>query len=95
MLGTHPVSGSGTGWITVTDDVADDLAQYRAQKDREAFLNIAKTLKGFGSQCFGETVTSFPEPNSKCTVFLGNSELLFQSEDDKEWRFQVSRMRCM
>eukprot|EP00041_Stephanoeca_diplocostata_P007025 m.97100 g.97100 ORF g.97100 m.97100 type:complete len:500 (-) comp16686_c0_seq1:188-1687(-) len=82
------------GWITVTDDVADDLAQYRAQKDREAFLNIAKTLKGFGSQCFGETITSFPEPNSKCTVFLGNSELTFQSEDDKEWRFQVSRMRC-
>jgi hypothetical protein len=33
------------GWIVVDDDVADDLAQFRAQKDRESFLKLAKGLK--------------------------------------------------
>lgn len=82
------------GWIVVDDDVADDLAQFRAQKDRESFLKIAKDLKGFGCECFGEATCSFPADGSKCTVRLGNDELSLEDESGKEWKFKVQRMRC-
>lgn len=82
------------GWIVVDDDVADDLAQYRAAKDRESFLKIAQGLKGFGCECFGEATCSFPAENSKCTVRLGNDELSLEDESGKEWKFKVQRMRC-
>lgn len=82
------------GWIVVDDDVADDLAQYRAQKDRESFLRVAKNLKGFGCECFGEATCSFPAEGSKCTVRLGNDDLSLEDESGKEWKFKVQRMRC-
>ena len=52
------------GSIEVEDDAADDLANFRSQKDRLAFLGLASTLKGYGDQSFGSAYTNYPKPNT-------------------------------
>jgi len=95
LLYIETIADIKKGWISVEDDVADDLAQFRAQKDRQKFLGVAKDLKGFGCKSFGEAVVSYPQPKSKATIFLGNNELTLQlANDGKEYNFQVQRMRC-
>lgn len=95
LLYIETIADIKKGWISVDDSVADDLAQYRAQKDRQAFLSIAKNLKGFGCKSFGEAVVSYPKAKTKATIFLGNNELTLQvTETGKEYNFQVQRMRC-
>jgi sorting nexin-17 len=95
LLYIETIADIKKGWISVEDDVADDLANFRAQKDRQKFLGVAKDLKGFGCKSFGEAVVSYPQPKSKATIFLGNNELTLQlANDGKEYNFQVQRMRC-
>eukprot|EP00039_Didymoeca_costata_P006144 m.87789 g.87789 ORF g.87789 m.87789 type:complete len:500 (+) comp13129_c2_seq6:234-1733(+) len=82
------------GTVSVTDDVADDLANFRAQKDRQAFLSIASKLKGYSHTAFGSAISNFPEDNTKCKASLGAFHLVLTLENGKEHIFQVQRMRC-
>jgi len=93
LLYIETIADIKRGWISVEDDVADDLAQFRAQKQREEFLKIARKLKGFGNKSFGEGNVSFPTPESKAQVLLGNNELTLVTGAIVS-RFQVQRMRC-
>lgn len=93
LLYIETIADIKRGWISVDDEVADDLAQFRAQKQREEFLKIARNLKGFGNKSFGEATVSFPTADSKATVLLGNNELTLVSGAMVS-RFQVQRMRC-
>jgi len=82
------------GSIEVEDDAAEDLANFRSQKDRLAFLGLASTLKGYGDQSFGSAYTNYPKPNTMAKLALGNSVFKIQTNDGHEHTFQVQRMRC-
>lgn len=82
------------GSIEVEDDAADDLANFRAQKDRLAFLELASKLKGYGDASFGSAYTNYPKSNTMAKLALGNSVLKIQTNDGHEHAFQVQRMRC-
>lgn len=41
--------------------MADELASYRASKDRLAFLRVASRLEGYGFTNFGQVTINIPE----------------------------------
>lgn len=53
LLYIETITDIKSGSIVVADDVADDLANYRANKDRKNFLSIASKLNGYGDHTFG------------------------------------------
>lgn len=83
-----------SGSIVVSDDVADDLANHRANKDRKNFLAIAQKLNGYGDHTFGHCMTNYPKPGTKAKLSLGNTILKLQTEDGKEHTFRLQLMRC-
>lgn len=95
LLYIETISDIKKGWIEVPDDVADDLANYRAQKDRKAFLATASRLKGYGCTQFGEATSTFPQENSTADCSLGNGAFTIEAkETGKVYNFKVSSMRC-
>lgn len=61
LLYIQTIADIKNGWISVDDTVADELASYRASKDRLAFLRVASRLEGYGFTNFGQVTINIPE----------------------------------
>ena len=94
LLYIETIADIRKGWIDVPDELAQQLAEHRAKKDRTAFLSVASQLKGYGRQCFGEAVSTYPQEGSTVQVSLGNGVLALVAENGKSYPFKVSSMRC-
>ena len=60
------------GHIKPHKDDEDTLAESRSNRDRKAFLELARKQPGYGFAQFGEATVNWPEENSSCTIALGN-----------------------
>ena len=78
----------------MADSVADDLANFRAQKDRKAFLGIARKMKGYGTVQFGQAASNVPREGSTVTCALGQEVFFIVEGNGKEHAFFVPRIRC-
>lgn len=96
LLYIETIADIKSGNLPVVDgsQIAEDLANYRAQKDRKAFLGVASGLKGYGNMVFGYAICSYPQADTKAKVSLGNSNLAITTDAGQEHVFRVQLMRC-
>lgn len=95
LLYIQTIAEIKNSWIVVDDSVADDLANFRAQKDRKAFLNVARKMPGYGMAHFGLVTANVPKEGSSVASSLGQEVfILTESSGGKIHEFFVPRIRC-
>ncbi|KAF2363574.1 hypothetical protein FHG87_005672 [Trinorchestia longiramus] len=86
------------GWLLVTSEQHDTLAQLQARGQKREYLELARTFKYYGSVQFSRCLCDFPAPNTVVTIAAGCNELNFRIDGEdgliKEGSFKVTRMRC-
>lgn len=81
-------------FITVPDEVQDELTSHRAAKARKQFLGVVRTLPGYGFVSFPDSTCSYPERSTGAVVRMGHTMLDLTLEDGTNHKFAVQRMRC-
>uniref|UniRef100_A0A6A7FSN0 Sorting nexin-17 n=2 Tax=Hirondellea gigas TaxID=1518452 RepID=A0A6A7FSN0_9CRUS len=87
------------GWLLVSDEQHQILAQLQASGQKREYLKFASSLSNYGSLLFGPCIADFPVPNTKIYIAVGNNELSFRVKEFQknsilEGNFRVTRIRC-
>ncbi len=80
--------------VKVSEDVSEELAVHRQNKDRLAFLRIAQSQRGYGFAAFRDVTTNYPAAGTVGTVLLGQGSLLFTRDKEEDVEYLIHRMRC-
>eukprot|EP00054_Salpingoeca_dolichothecata_P024349 m.165711 g.165711 ORF g.165711 m.165711 type:complete len:626 (-) comp24983_c0_seq3:45-1922(-) len=98
LLYIQAISDIKNNLIDVDDpEISAKLDAFRAAKDRQAFMRLARSLPGYGFALFGDCSSNHPDENeeTKMQCRLGRGELvLTEKATNKEHHFLVQRMRC-
>eukprot|EP01147_Barroeca_monosierra_P005267 gene5267-7046_t len=100
LLYIETITEMKIGHIIPTEDAADKLQDLRSQRERKAFLELARKQPGYGFSNFGECNTNWPEEDTCSLVSLGStssspSALVFQNKATGEIQtFKVHHIRC-
>ncbi|EGD83192.1 hypothetical protein PTSG_12085 [Salpingoeca rosetta] len=100
LRGLQTIAEMKNGHINPTDEDAEKLQDLRAQRDRKAFIELARKQPGYGYAFFGEVKCNWPENDSMVTVSLGSVPpapacmRLHDKVSGEDRDFLVRRMRC-
>ena len=61
LLYIETIAELKNGHIKPTEEAADQLAEFRSNRDRKAFLQLAREQDGYGFAKFGECTVNYPE----------------------------------
>ncbi|OAD60529.1 Sorting nexin-17 [Eufriesea mexicana] len=85
------------GWISITDELKNQLTVLQKHGKKKEYLDIARTSKYYGYIQFTPCLCDYPHPDSKVLVAIGRNELnlrILSDGEQCEEVFKVSRMRC-
>lgn len=91
LLYVQTVADIESGWIQVDKEKLHSLAVLQTQGKKAEYVRLAKTLKFYGALKFPDCSTHFSSP---MTVYIGNREMTFISNNREELIFKVSRIKC-